>query len=449
MGYWMRSNGYFLGQVFQRIIDPRVFVVLGVAAYVAMTLSTLRSSIDSTDGRADLVSGDAGHYLSIADDFSEGNYSMDYVKNWPHRQPLYPALLAAIYWSEGRDALHRKIDLEQKDLKEKKESLVIGQQQKADLWWLALVNVIMAALGFVVTYLGMVMLFPQRWIAAAVGLLYMGNSFLGAQTTRHLLTEPLHIMLMMVVILSFYAFLKKGRAWTLYLAVLAGALDYLARPNGLFVTASFLGALVCGDLWLIVTRRSEIDAGVIIRRLGLYAGCVLLFAVVTTPSWVPRQRNFGNPIYAGYLNNYLWVDTYKEAHVGENGPRYHLKDYLATHTAGDFVIRWAKGIWTVVFDIPWRTEDRKPVLYLCAWGGVLIAAFRGPPACRIVLLFAVVQLLPLIWTNMSNPNLRVPYASTLPFELFFAAVLFAWLAGEEARQLFGKILVRLPRKQAA
>ncbi|CAN5604536.1 hypothetical protein BH09VER1_BH09VER1_21000 [soil metagenome] len=449
MGYRMRSNGHFLGRVFQWFIAPRVFLVLGLAIYVGTTLWTLRSCIESPDGRADLVSGDAGHYLSIADDFSKGNYSMNYVKNWPHRQPLYPALLATIYWSEGRDVLHRKIELEQKELKEKKESQAIGQQQEGDLWWLALVNVVLGALGFVVTYLGMVLLFPQRWIAAAVGLLYMGNSFLGAQITRHLLTEPLHILLMMLVILSFYAFLKNGRAWTLYLAVLAGGLDYLARPNGLLVTASFFGALVCGDLWLIVTRRNEIDAGIILRRVGLYAGCVLLFAVVTMPSWVPRQRIFGNPIYAGYLNNYLWVDTYKEGHVGENGPRYHLKDYLATHSAGDFVMRWGKGIWNVVFDIPWRTEDRKPVLYLCAWGGVLLAAFRGPPACRIILLFGVVQLLPLIWTNMSNPNLRVPYASTLPFELFFAAVFFAWLAGEEARQLFASLWSRFSRKQEA
>ncbi len=442
----MRSNGHFLGRVFQWIIDPRVFVVLGVAVYLTLTLFTLRSSVNSADGRADLVSGDAGHYLSIADDFSQGDYSMDYVKNWPHRQPLYPALLTTIYWSEGRDPLHRKVDLEQKELKEKKESQAIGAQQKADLWWLAMVNVVLATLGFVVTYLGMVLLFPQRWIAAAVGLLYMGNSFLEAQITRHFLTEPLHILLMMVVILSFYGFLKKGRAGLLYLAVLAGGLDYLARPNGLFVTASLFGALVCGDLWLIVTRRSEIDGGILLRRLGLYAGCGLLFAVITMPSWVPRQQDFGNPIYAGYLNNYLWVDTYKEAHVGENGTRYHLKDYLATHTAGDFVIRWAKGIWNVVFDIPWRTEDRKPVLYLCAWGGVLISLFRGPPACRIVLLFGVVQLLPLIWTNMSNPNLRVPYASTLPFELFFAAVFLAWLAGEDARELLAWLL---KRKKAA
>src|SRR5882757_3769563 len=108
----MRSNGYFLGPIFQRIIEPRVFVVLGVAVYLTMSLLTLRSSIESADGRADLVSGDAGHYLDIADDFSKGDFSMDYVQLRSHRQPLYAALLASVYWVDGRDALHRKVDLE-------------------------------------------------------------------------------------------------------------------------------------------------------------------------------------------------------------------------------------------------------------------------------------------------------------------------------------------------
>ena len=41
-----------------------------------------------------LVSSDSVHYVDIARDFSSGDFSMKYVKERPHRQPLYPALLA-------------------------------------------------------------------------------------------------------------------------------------------------------------------------------------------------------------------------------------------------------------------------------------------------------------------------------------------------------------------
>jgi len=39
-----------------------------------------------------------------------------------------------------------------------------------------------------------------------------------------------------------------------------------------------------------------------------------------------------------------------------------------------------------------------------------------------LLLFGVAQALPLVWTNLSNPTVRVPYAAAVPFELVFAAI---------------------------
>jgi hypothetical protein len=47
--------------------------------------------------------------------------------------------------------------------------------------------------------------------------------------------------------------------------------------------------------------------------------------------------------------------------------------------------------------------------------------------------------LPLVWTNLSNPTARVPYGSTLPFELFLAALFVAFLAENPAvRAWFGR-----------
>ena len=42
-----------------------------------------------------MVSSDSGQYLAFAERFLSGDFSMDYIRNVPHRQPLYPLLLAA------------------------------------------------------------------------------------------------------------------------------------------------------------------------------------------------------------------------------------------------------------------------------------------------------------------------------------------------------------------
>jgi len=51
-----------------------------------------------------------------------------------------------------------------------------------------------------------------------------------------------------------------------------------------------------------------------------------------------------------------------------------------------------------------------------------MALYGGPRSLRALLLFGMVQALPLVWTNLSNPTVRVPYAAAVPFELVFAAV---------------------------
>jgi hypothetical protein len=81
----------------------------------------------------------------------------------------------------------------------------------------------------------------------------------------------------------------------------------------------------------------------------------------------------------------------------------------------------ASGVWHVGFYVPYRSEGNTVLLYFLALAGVLLVIAKGPAEYRTLVLFGVVQLLPLMWTNMSNPNFRVPYAATFPFELIFAA----------------------------
>ena len=73
--------------------------------------------------------------------------------------------------------------------------------------------------------------------------------------------------------------------------------------------------------------------------------------------------------------------------------------------------------------------------------GLGIALWRGPLSHRALALFGGVQALPLIWTNLSNPTVRVPYAATIPFELVFAAIglQFALLVLISARKSPGNL----------
>jgi hypothetical protein len=151
----------------------------------------------------------------------------------------------------------------------------------------------------------------------------------------------------------------------------------------------------------------------------------MLFIVVTIPSWSPRLHDFGNPVYHGYLSNYMWVDTYE---LGHSSGTYSWRDYVADHSAWDAIQRAWGGFWNVGFSIPYRMEDDFPALFLLALGGVGVAALRGPSSYRVIAVFGILQLLPLMWTNLSNPNDRVPYAATMPFEIVFAAFCLVFLA---------------------
>jgi len=388
-----------VGQILARLLNPWVFLPVVAVTYFGLSLLALNQTLQDPKGRADLVSGDAMHYLDIAQDFAHGNLTMDYVQSRPHRQPLYPAALAPVYWWKGQD-----------------------------FFWLCVINILFATLGLLVVYGATLFLFKRRGVSALVALLYLNEPFLAAQTTRHFMTEPLHIFLLCGVIAGLLFYFRDGRWWVL-LATCAGVgLDYLTRPNGLFVMFALMAVVALRDLVKYLKSRQALSVRALARRALLYSAAIGVFGFVTMPSWVPRLRDFGSPFYHGYLSNYLWVDTYAEGHVGQREAKYHWQDYVANHSARDAVKRMAWGIGNVGFVIPFRTQPHFPVLFILAWLGVVTAFIKGPSCYRWLALFAIIQLLPLVWTNLSNPTIRVPFASTLPFELFFAGLLLSCLA---------------------
>ena len=93
--------------------------------------------------------------------------------------------------------------------------------------------------------------------------------------------------------------------------------------------------------------------------------------------------------------------------------------------ARDVLSRLIHGLRNIYFRIPIMME-RVPLLFLFSIGGVWIAFRFAAREYRYLCLFLVLQMQPLVWTNLSNPTARVPYGSLLPFELFLAALFLAW-----------------------
>lgn len=392
MSFFVASTASFLRRVLDVFLRPTVFLPVAVAAYLATNVLGLTAALHEEKGRADLVSGDTGHYLDIGRTFATGDFSMAYVQDKPHRQPLYPLLLSPVFrWGNG------------------------------SFFALGAVNIVVGALTLVLIYEGIRRRLGQPLVAAGMVVLFVVNDFMLSQTTRHLLTEPLHVLLMTGIILALLRYLETRQIGALLGAAALTGLDYLARPNGLFVMAALLVTLLAGESWPRLRGRE------LVKKASLYGAALIVFMIVSAPSWIPREKYFGSPFYHGYLSNYLWVDTYKEGHVGQREAIYGWRDYVRTHSVGDAIKRGAWGIWEVTVAIPCRVEGRVPLLFVLALGGVLMTALRGPKSLRLLLLFATIQLLPLMWTHLSNPTVRVPYASTIPFEIIFAASFLACL----------------------
>lgn len=378
---------------------PHLFITVLLCIHLAICFLVLAKNVSHPNTSERLVSSDSVHYVDIARDFSSGDFSMQYVKERPHRQPLYPALLAI--------------------------AMKLGNGNR---FFLGAVNILVAAVSILCIYLFVLALFKQRFAAAVSALALAANPFIDREITARLLTEPLHLLLTICAIFAFLRYIHgKDCRWLFACSGFVG-LDYLTRPNGLIMAGAAIGTMALSDLLAYFSSNREGPPFFrwFMQKAGIYLAAACIFFVVSAPSWVPRLIYYGNPFHHGYLENYMWVDTYKEGHVGESYAAYSWRDYFAHHHIRDIVSRLIHGLRNVYFRIPIMME-RVPLLFLLSIGGALIA-FRVPGReYRFLCLFLVLQMQPLVWTNLSNPTARVPYGSMLPFELYLAALLLAYV----------------------
>jgi hypothetical protein len=379
------------------------FIFLLMVTYLLANSLHLALNVRTAKGAEALVSSDSAQYLAFAQRFLLGNFSMDYLRDVPHRQPLYPFLLAI--------------------------ATKIGN---GNLFFLGEVNVIAMTLAIGSVYFGILRFFKSHSVAAISAFCVAANPFLWRIAGARLLTEPLYVLILVWVIIAFLQYLQERKTFWILLGSFFAGLDYLTRPNGIFDAAAFLGILFLAETSL-PPRPGEQAQPFLKRTLRLipsYLCALLVLVAVTTSAWIPRLVYFGNPLYHGYLTNFLWVDTYHLAHdFGERQPSYTWHDYVATHNLIDAIRRVIHGFWNVCIQIP-IVDEKAPILFILGVGGVWASLKKGPNEFRFLLLFFFIQLFPFIWTNLANPTRRVPYGSTFPFEPFFAACFLALFASK-------------------
>ena len=105
---------------------------------------------------------------------------MQYVKERPHRQPLYPALLAI--------------------------AMKLGNGNR---FMLGAVNILVAAASILLIYIFTLALFKHRFAAIFSAVALAANPFIDREITARLLTEPLHLLLTICAIFTFIRYLQR------------------------------------------------------------------------------------------------------------------------------------------------------------------------------------------------------------------------------------------------
>lgn len=390
-----RTAAEFFATPPRALRPPRALVWLSLA-YLGVSLTLLLYTTNDPRRAEKMSEKDSRHYLEIAQSFAAGDFSMSYVKGRPHRQPLYPFLLALASRFGG-------------------ENLIA----------LGMVNVLLGLLSLWLVYVLVQTLFANYAVSFLIGALFVINRFIYDHAARFIMTEVPFVLLCLGVLFLFMRYLSNGRARDLLVASVVCALAYLTRPNGLFAFAAMLLVCVVYDL-----KRKPLT------RVGWYAGAVGLFLVLTLPATWPRLQVHGAPFYHGRISNYLWADDYHVARATERILTW--RDYAATHSIADVMTRWLYGFWEVFVRLPLAVEAW-PLLYLVAMAGMWLACTSGDRRFRFLFLFMLLQLLPLIWGTLAARSGRLPYTVMLPFLFVFAGL---------ALQRLSAVLAERPERNA-
>lgn len=346
-----------------------------------------------------MVADDSRHYLEIAEGFRAGHWRMRYVApgsgpDLAHRQPLYPAILAIA-------------------------SSVVGQSPAR----LCMFNAVLVVAAMAVAYRIGQSLFGSRAAGLCGAAAIYQAPFLWEIVTTRLLSEPAYLLIALGLGFFFLRYLAGRETRDLFAVAAMAALLYLQRVNGLLVGLMALSWCLAFDWWALVRARPALDRHAARATLRLHALALAVFIAAAAPSWLPRLVHAGDPFYHGYLTNFLWADTYEEAHQA-GPPRFGWRDYARKHDIWDAGARMAYGLRRTLYQTP-RDKYGRP-LAIAMLAGAVVATLAWERHVLAWLTVGFLQMLPLAWTAVSNPNRRIPAAALLPFGIvaLMAGVMF-------------------------
>ncbi len=339
-----------------------------------------------------LTQNDAGHYYRYASAHAQGDFSFSYVVNKGERQPLYILLLAGVMASGG-----------------------------GDVATLAGVNVALKVIAALLAAFMVWRLFGAP-VAALLTAGWMATFHFFERMGLRLLTEPLFTVTLFGMLYCFVRCLQAMRrdgAVTTWLcaATVFGCLGYLKRPNGLLVTALMWLTVLA---WAVALRlRGRRLAWRRLAKGFLAAGA--LFVLVGALSWAPRVYYHGDPFHFANLPNFMWTDSYEE---GLNRDiRLTMGDYLRDHDLGDVWERFTHGLRRCY--IQYVKSDFGPLAGVLMLAGLVLAAIQRRWELLAAAAWLFVAMLPLVWTNLSNPSARIPLAQLMPFGVLYLGCLLA------------------------
>jgi hypothetical protein len=387
---------------------PLAILLAASLYFLDSAVQHLQTTVSNPERVAVFTDADSAHYLEMAEAFAEGEFTEKYARVRPHRQPLYPALLAvAVRAGDGRN-----------------------------LFLLGMVNVLVGLGTIWLVFVLASQLFSSPMIGALTALLYTRNDFAFDYITDRIMTEPLYALCSFVALALALLFVERGRARNLYLASFAVGLAYLTRPNGFLLMVALWGVLLASEI--LVLARGQGWRHPDLHRLREIAGCfsiaALIFVATTVPSWAPRLAYYGNPLHHGVVSNSMWVDTWEELRANKYEP-LGPSHYFANHGFSDVVKRFLYGLEFVYVTAP---RELTPKIHLLAAAGLVVAVLRRRRRDLVLVGIMVITLMPITWTSLPMPFARIAYGAQIAFVLLFSAILL-----ELARDLTARLLRRL------
>jgi hypothetical protein len=195
-----------------------------------------------------------------------------------------------------------------------------------------LVNVAIGALAFwVIVWVGLRLVGPAPTFLALVAIC-PGLSNKSAEFTA----EPLLLLLVVLTFNWLVRGLDQPKFWAL--AGVAAGLAYLTKGSGLLLPIVYALTVFRGAPKLILTP-----------RFWLFP---LAFVLVASPLLVFNWQVFGSPIFNYNTAHVIWLDyTEEQMIMFDKGPPT-MFSYFATHTLGDILRRFLKGL-VIVRGVEW------------------------------------------------------------------------------------------------